>query len=198
MSGVRDFKQNVSSVMRLWGEEKYAEALAEVERLLRGWPGNARLHILRASLVQLQGDPEHGLDEVKQDLRRAIDLDKESPAGPIELGHFLDAVEDDPRSASRAYAEGVTAARRLLIDGLIGQAKALQQLGKRKELFQCLSELLHLMNFEPGSKVGKAEGHSPDVIYVSSANRVFAVQAKGPHAEQLEEILEEVRSDRSA
>ena len=50
-----------------------------------------------------------------------------------ELGHFLDGVDDDPRAASKAYADGVAAARRLLIEGLIGQAKALllRQIGKR-------------------------------------------------------------------
>lgn len=38
-------------------------------------------------------------------------FDKASPAAAIELGLFLDNVEDDPHAASNAYAEGVVAAR---------------------------------------------------------------------------------------
>ena len=157
MSSLRAFKRDLSSVKRLWGEEKFDEALARVESLLKAWPGNAHLHILWSSLVQLQDEPKNSLDEAKQALRRAIELDRTSPAGSIELGHFLDAVEDKPQAASRAYAEGVTVARRLLIEALIGQAKALQQLGRAKEFSQCLSELTHLMDFEPASRESKAD-----------------------------------------
>ena len=198
MSSVRAFKQKLSSVMRLWEEKDYDDALAEVESLLEVWPGNGRLHILWASLVQLQDDPKDSLREAKQALQRAVELDKASPAGSIELGHFLDAVEDKPQAAFRAYTEGVTAARRLLIEGLIGQAKALRQLDKQEEFFNCLLELLHLMHFEPGSKESKSGGISPDIILESPTGRVYAVQLKGPYAEQIEEILNEVRSDRSA
>jgi tetratricopeptide (TPR) repeat protein len=198
MSRARGFKQKLASVMRLWGEEAYDEALAEVESLLEAWPGNAHLHILWASLVQLQDEPNHGLDEAKRALQRAIELDKSSPAGPIELGHFLDAVEDKPQAALKAYAEGVTAARRLLIEGLIGQAKVLRELNKQEEFFNCLSELLHLIHFDPGSKGGKSGGISPDVILESPTGRVYDVQLKGPYAEQIGEILDGVRSNRSA
>ena len=103
------------------------------------WPGNSYLHILWASLVQLQESPAHSLEEAKQALQQAIDLDRSSPAGPIELGHFLDAVEDDPLAASKAFAEGAALARKLLIEGLIGEAKALLQLDNKQAAMQaCL------------------------------------------------------------
>ncbi len=157
MNGVRAFKRDLSSVSRLWGEKRYDEALSEVESLLKAWPGNAHLHILWASLVQLQDKPKNSLDEAKQALQRAIDLDETSPVGSIELGFFLDAMADDPKAASRAFAEGISVARRLLMEGLIGQAKALQQLGRPKELARCLSELTHLLDFEPGSRESKLD-----------------------------------------
>src|SRR6266511_2131959 len=118
MSNLRGFKQKLSKVSQLWEVQDYDTALAEVESLLKSWPGNAHLHILWASLVQLQEDPKHGLDEARQALQQAAEFDKGSPAAAIELGHFLDNVEDDPHAAAKAYAEGVTAARQLLIDGL--------------------------------------------------------------------------------
>jgi tetratricopeptide (TPR) repeat protein len=198
MSSLRGFKQKLSAVSRLWEEKDYDTALAEVESLLKRWPGNAHLHILWASLVQLQEDPKHDLNEARQALQQAIELDKVSPAGAIELGHFLDNVEDDPQAASKAYAEGVAAARQLLIDGLIGQAKALRQLDKRAEFVRCLLEVIHLARFETGSKRNKAEEAGSDIIFESPTGHFYAVQLKGPYAEQIQELLSEVSADGSA
>jgi tetratricopeptide (TPR) repeat protein len=198
MSSLRAFKQVLSTVSRLWAENRYDAALAQVEAALKIWPGNARLHILWASLVQLQEDPKHRLDEAKKALQQAIDLEPTSPAGAIELGHFLDAVEDNPRAASRAYADGVAIARQSLIEGLIGQAKALLQLGKREDALKCLVEVLHLTEAEPVTKRGKGSDVLPDVIFRAPNGRVMAGQVKGPFAEQIEELLNEVFANRSA
>ncbi len=112
MSSLRGFKQKLSTVSRLWDENDYDAAIAQVESMLDIWPGSAHLHVLWASLVQLQENPKHTLAEAKQALHQAVELDKDSPAGLIELGHFLDNVEDDPHAASKAYVEGVAVARR--------------------------------------------------------------------------------------
>jgi predicted Zn-dependent protease len=111
MNNFRGFKQKRARVFRSWEAEDYDTALAEVESLRDVWPGNPQLHVLWASLVQLQDKPKHSLDEARQALQQAVELDKSSPAAAIELGHFLDNVEDDPRAAAKAYAEGVSAAR---------------------------------------------------------------------------------------
>jgi tetratricopeptide (TPR) repeat protein len=198
MSSLRAFKQVLAAVSRLWAENRYDAALAQVEAALKVWPGNAHLHILWASLVQLQEDPKHSLDKAKKALQQAIDLDPTSPAGAIELGHFLDAVEDNPRAASRAYADGVAAARQSLIEGLIGQAKTFLQLGKREDALKCLVEVLHLTEAEPGPKRSKAADALPDVIFRSPNGQVMAGQVKGPFAEQIEELLNEVFANRSA
>jgi lipopolysaccharide biosynthesis regulator YciM len=107
--------------------------------------------------VQLQENPQYELDEAKHALQKAIELDKDSPAASIELGHYLDSVEDDPQAAIKAYGDGVATARRLLIDGLIGQAKAFKQLEKSDEFIHCLTEVLHLIHFDSRSKRNKAE-----------------------------------------
>lgn len=198
MSTLRALKQRLSNVSRLWDEEDYDEALAEVETLLETWPGNPHLHVLKASLLQLQEEPKYDLDEAKRALQRAIELDKDSPTAAIELGHFLDNVEDDPQAAVKAYAEGVAAARHLLIDGLIGQAKAYRQLEKKEDFFRCLLEILHLARFDTGPKRSKAEDLGADIIVQSSSGHVFAVQLKGPYAEQVQELLTELMLDRQA
>jgi tetratricopeptide (TPR) repeat protein len=198
MSNLRSFKQKLSAVSRLWKDKDYDAALAEVESLLHSWPGNAHLHILWASLVQLQEEPKHELDEAKQALQQAVELDKGSPAAAIELGHFLDNVEDNPQAASRAYAEGVATARQLLLDGLIGQAKAFRQLGKREEFLRCLVEVLQLARFETGPKRTKTDESGADIIFESPQGDFHFVQLKGPHAEQIQDLLSEWMRSRSA
>src|SRR5207244_10297535 len=87
-----------------------------------------------------------------------------SPAAAIELGHYLDNVDDLPNVASKWYAEAVAAARELLIEALIGQAKALRQLGKRDAFRRCLLEILHLIRSETQTKRGKADDTLLDVL----------------------------------
>lgn len=189
MSSLRALKQRLSTVSRLWDEEDYDKALAEVEVLLEAWPGNPHLHVLKASLVQLQEEPKYDLDEAKQALRQAVELDREAPTALIELGHFLDAVEDDPRAAIKSYAEGVAAARHLLIDGLIGQAKAYRQLDNREEFLRCLLEVLQLARFASGAKRDKAGGLGADIIIRFPSGQVHAIQLEGPYSEQIQELL---------
>jgi tetratricopeptide (TPR) repeat protein len=195
MSTVRSLKQRLSTVSRLWDEAEYDEALVEVEKLLADWPGNAHLHVLWASLVQLQDEPEHELDEAKQALQTAVELDKSSPEAAIELGHFLDNVEDNAQAAIKSYAEGVAIARRLLIEGLIGQAKAYRQLNKKEDFQRCLMEILHLTGFETTPKKHKTEQPGPDVIIQSTSGNVYAIQLKGPYAEQVQDLLSESASN---
>jgi tetratricopeptide (TPR) repeat protein len=197
MSHLRAFKQKLSTVNRLREEKEYDTALAEVEGLLKVWPGNAHLHILWASLVQLQEDPKYSLDDAKKALQQAVELDESSPAGAIELAHFLDAVEDNPRAASKSYTEGVAVARQLLIEGLMGQAKALLQLDKREDCLQSLMEVLHVLQFDPTSKRHKSRGTGTNITFESPAGQVYTLHLKGPFAEQIKEMFDQVLSARS-
>jgi hypothetical protein len=141
MSNSRGLKEKLAAVSKLWKAKEFDKALAEVETLLETWPGNAHLHVLRASLMQLHEKPEYSLADIKQALQEAVELDKGSPAAAIELGHFLDNVEDNPQAAAKAYAEGLAIAWQLLVDALIGQAKAYRQLDKGKEFKRCRLQL---------------------------------------------------------
>jgi tetratricopeptide (TPR) repeat protein len=198
MKTARDFKHKVSQVQALWAKRDYDKALSIVEELLKTCPGSAALNIMWASLVQLQEDPDHDLDEVKKALESAVQLDKDSPAGPIELGHFYDAVEDNPHAASRAFAEGIAKARHLLIDGLLGQARALLQLNKRKEANRCLIEALYLTNMSESPGAAKSTNGGPDLLLRGQAGAMLAFQMKGPFAEEMESLLQDVLATRSA
>lgn len=185
MISLKSFKQQLAAVSGHWNNEEYGAALAEVEALREVWPGNAHLLVLWAGLVQLGDDPRLTLDQAKRALRRAGELDPSSPAAAIELGHFLDAVDDDPRAAARVFAAGVATARRLLAEGLIGRAKALLQLGKREEAFGCAMETVQVMQFDVDADrrpSGRASGKP----------------SNDPLRDSLEALVEEVFAGRSA
>ena len=84
-------------------------------------------------------------------------------AAAIELGHFLDNVEDDPAAAAKAFGQGITAARHLLIEGLLGQAKSLIQLDKREEAVRCLVEAHQLADAERPNRKPWFDWEDPSV-----------------------------------
>ncbi len=187
MSTPGTLKQRLSAVMRLWNREEYDKALAEIEILLERWPGNLHLYVLKAGLLQLQDEPKYDLDEAKLALQQAIDFDRSSPTSSIELGHFLDNVEDDPEAAVDAYTEGITTARRILMDGLLGQAKAYLQLGKKEAFLRCLVEVSYLAGLDSGPKKSKGD---------ENGTGVFAGPLKRAYSKQLEELLSELCASR--
>ncbi len=193
MASQQDFKQRLSVISRLWTRENYDSALTELNRMIAEWPGNGHLQILWASLVQLQENPIHNLDEARRALQRAVELDVSSPAGLMELGHFLDAVDDDPRAASKAFSEGTARAREQLIEGLIGQAAALNELEKHDDALRCLLEAISVMHFQSAPKRRK-----PKTAAFDPAFKVSRVQLEGRFSDRIEELLSEVVASRSA
>ena len=198
MSNLRGFKQKVSTVSRLWEEQDYDYGVSRSRVLAQSLAWEcASARPLGKPGATARGS-EARLDEAKQALQQAVELDKGSPAAAIELGHFLDNVEDDPQAAAKAYAEGVSIARQLLIDGLIGQAKAFRQLDRREDFLRCLLEVLHLARFEAGPK--RPRRKSLGQTSYSSRQRVTSTPSNStaPYAEQIQDLLSEVVADRSA
>jgi hypothetical protein len=191
-------KRGLARVQRHWQEKEYDLALKEVEGLLDRWPGNAQLQTLWASLVQLQEEPTHSLSEVKTALQQAMDLDEHSPAAAIELGHYLDAVEDDPEAAARVFSEAGRAARRLLIEALVGQTRALLQLDKREEAVVCLVELMHLANTASSSERVRSAEAAADLLSHAYKGGLFRGQLRGPYGDTIESLLHELSATRSA
>lgn len=196
MRSTRSFKQKLAKVFRHWKDEQHDLALSEVEELLKSWPGSAQLYILWATLVQLQEKPSHSLDEAKQALQQAVEIDTNSPAAAIELGNYLDFVEDNPRAASKAFTEGIRSARRLLMDGLLGQARALLQLDKKAEALKCLMEWLYLANIDNPSGGSKSANGAPDILLRDPTGQILAIQLKGPFAVKIEELLQQLFPER--
>ena len=162
MKSIQSFKRKIASVFRCWENKEYAAALKIVDEMLEEWPGNARLHVLEARLIQLQEETDYTLVDAKESLLQAISLEEDYPIGYLELGHFLDAVEDDPDRAAKEFSDGVRIARKLLIDGLLGQARALIQLDRREPALNCLMEALYLAKTDRESARNKSEDTVPN------------------------------------
>ncbi len=141
MKPTSSFKRGVAQVRREWRAGRYDRALAEVNRLLEGWPDNPQLLVLWADLVQLQETAEGPtLEEARAAYERAAELDEQSPAALNGLGHFLMAVEDDPEGASKCFDRAIALSRRLLREALMDQAKALAELERKPEALACLAQ----------------------------------------------------------
>lgn len=135
------YKRTVLKIQKQCDSGKYSQALKLADDLLRDWPDQPQLLVLRGRLIQLQESPSGPtLDDAKSAFERAIDLDPESPAALIELGHYFYAVEDDSKRAAQCFEQAVHLTKQLLKDALMGQAKALSDLNHDQEALDCLIE----------------------------------------------------------
>jgi tetratricopeptide (TPR) repeat protein len=134
MKPTTTFKRGVAKARRDWQEGRYDVALEEVDRLLKEWPDNPQLLVMWADLIQLQENTNGpSLEDTKSAYRRGAELEDEYPAALVELGHFLYALEDDAKSANKTYEKAIVACRRLLIEALLGGAKALYEIERVSE-----------------------------------------------------------------
>lgn len=148
------FKRGVAQVKRAWRGARFDQALSAVNRLLKDWPDNPQLLTMWGNLVQLQtGETGPTLDEAHTALRRAAELDEESPAAWKELGHFLSAVEDDACGASRCFDKTISLCKKLLAEALLANAQSLTELERREEALACIAEAYWLQSHN-----GKANG----------------------------------------
>lgn len=196
MSRAASFKHRLAKIHDRCAKAEYDAALEDLDALRRDWPGNAQVELLWATVVQLQHSPAHSLEEVKSALQRAVELEPNSPAPPLEFGHYLDNVEDNPKAAAKAFGEAADSARRMLIDALLGRAAALLQLGRKAEAVQCLAESLYLTN-----TAKPAPDHVPsipDVVTRDNAGWLHLFRLQGPFAIRIDELLQELSRRRSA
>jgi tetratricopeptide (TPR) repeat protein len=155
MKPTNSFKRGVAKARREWQAGRYDKSLAEVSRLLREWPDNPQLLVMWADLIQLQDDDQGpSLDDARSAYRRAAELDNQSPGALIELGHFCYAIDDNAPAAAKAFDKAIDLCKRLLIEALIGRAKALDELGRGKEALASLAEAFTLQTRDGSARNG--------------------------------------------
>lgn len=134
-------KTALARISRYQRAGRFADALAEVERVLKHSPWNTRMLVLRSMLIQLL-DEEEGpdLEEAKHSLLQAVQSDSRAPEPLIELGCYLFAVEDKPHEALRRFQAGARLAQELLSEALVGMASCFLELDKPHKAFACLGK----------------------------------------------------------
>ena len=139
-------RKGFAKVWDLWQEKRYDKALVEVDRLVKENVGNSQLLVMRSQLIRLQDDENDtpSLEDAKADLIRAAELDDQSPVPLIEMGYFLYAIDDDAKAASAQFKKSITLCKELLREALVGQAGALEELGKYSEAKDCLMQAYFL------------------------------------------------------
>lgn len=139
-------KKGLERVHRAEKAGRVDQALAELDRLMTVSPENPTLLLLRAELIQLGSASAPPLSEAKDCLRLAAELESDSPAGWLELGHFAFAVEDDAKGALRSFDRAIRLCQEMLTDAWAGKAKALAQLQHREEALACLAKAYWVQN----------------------------------------------------
>ena len=85
-----------------------AAQLQKLEEGLRHFPKSARLWILRGDLIQLGGeDPRYSLDDALASYRMALEVDPTSADAHESVGHFLDAVANEPAEAEPYFRKAI-------------------------------------------------------------------------------------------
>jgi Flp pilus assembly protein TadD len=139
-------KRGLAKIGKLWKKQQFDRALAELEALIAARQDNAQLLVMRSQLIRLQ-EKEEGhptLDDARNDLETAAALDEQSPIPLIELGYFHYVIDDDARAALPQFERATACCKRLLRESLLGQAGALEELGRTTEARECLIQALAL------------------------------------------------------
>jgi tetratricopeptide (TPR) repeat protein len=141
MIQINHYQQLLTTALDAWSQHDYATAMTAVDSLRQHYPHNAHVQTLWGNLVQLQEDTLYSLADAKQALETAVVLDQESPQPLLELGYYLQQVEDNPQRALEVFVQSVQLSRQAFLAGLMAQAKLYQELGQDDELHQCCAEL---------------------------------------------------------
>ena len=157
MTKTLPYSREIARIKKLWKQERFDQAIRVVEGLRGEYSGNPQLLVLWASLVQLQEASNYTLDDACNALKEAVVLDATSPSAAIELGHFLDAVEDDPESAAKVFAQAAEMAHRQYIAALNGQVNAPRQLDRSprsKKQIEAIERSLAELQVKQGRQQG--------------------------------------------
>ncbi len=92
----------IENIRKLHQEQRFGDALVEVETQLHSYQENAHLWVLRGNLMQLsEMPPGFTLDEVEKSYLTALELEPDSVEAMEELAHFYYAVIDDRPKAQK-------------------------------------------------------------------------------------------------
>jgi hypothetical protein len=108
-------------------EGRYADVLQIGRERIKQGIESSELLILMSTAGQLSEADICSLQEVKEWLELAIEIDPDNINAKVELGHFLDAVMDDHQPAMAMFESAVEGAIELLKSALDGLGSAVDE-----------------------------------------------------------------------
>jgi tetratricopeptide (TPR) repeat protein len=162
MNGISGYEGKLEEVQSLMSRAKFAEALQRLDELLQQWPDQPALLVLHGELIQLQNETGLELEEAAAAFKRATKLDPRNADAWLELGQFQYAVKDNAKTAEKTFAQAIAVASETLVAALIGRAGALEELGRKREAFDCLHAARSLQNADSTS--GNSEFQELDLF----------------------------------
>ena len=120
---LKRFKQSLKSLEKLNSKSK----LRKVDKLLKRYPNNSYLLVLRGKLIQRQKDDNGpSLKDAENNLTDASILDPDSVSSLIELGFFNDVLMVKPKKAKKYFDRAITLAAHQLVTALVGRSIMLE------------------------------------------------------------------------
>ena len=117
--------------------------------------------IMKSTAIQLAEDAcGYSLDDAREALLTALEIDPENSEVLMELGYFYYAVDDNPKESFSFFEGAIKASRKIFRDSIVGGANAKFELGLKAEAksIACIAaglandikiqELLDLINNE--------------------------------------------------
>lgn len=86
---------SLDNIRKLNGEERFDEALLELELLIKTSPECAHLWVLRGILIQLSDISTLTLEDAEQSFLKALEIEPDFIEALEDLTHFYYAVMDD-------------------------------------------------------------------------------------------------------
>lgn len=110
-------------------EKATPRALGLVEKGLKLFPQSPRLWMVRGDLIQISDDDErYSLEDALESYRTALRLDPNNAEAYESLGHYFDAVAENPKEAEPYFRKAIAlGGGKSAHDGL---AQVLEQLGR--------------------------------------------------------------------
>lgn len=151
----KSLKRKLRTIQTLCNAGNYAKAVDEGNALIKTYPYFTPLLVLKAQTIQLlEGDTTSAstLEEAKEALMLAVDLDPKAVDALNELAFYLSAVEDDDAAALGLFERSIDLSKETLKEAFIGRIKCLLALEQRSEALACFKEALRFFRDHPGIK----------------------------------------------
>lgn len=108
-------------------EERFKEALEQIEAVQQQGYEDASLLVLKALCIQMSEGEAHTLQDAKATLEQAASLQEDGAEAQLELGWYLYNVDDDAKAAHPVFQGAIESLKAQLTSSVIGAVKSIRE-----------------------------------------------------------------------